>query len=132
MGAEFSENPGITQPFVDQIFISSADEDKPALNLFLKGTNFQIKVWEALLTIPPGFVLSYEDIASHICKSYAIRAVGHAVAANPIAYSIPCHRVICKIGMIGNYKWGTARKQAIIGWEVTRRREVSRDANPIL
>lgn len=129
--AEFIEDPNFTQTFVDQVFVSSRKENKPELNLFLKGTNFQIKVWEAVLMIPPGFVLSYEDIANLIGKPDAVRAVANAIAINPIAYIIPCHRVIRKIGIIGNYRWGTARKYAIIGWEATRRREAIRSVNSI-
>lgn len=94
--------------------------DKP-LHLVLKGTNFQIKVWEALLTIPSGMVLSYEDIARQIGNPRAVRAVASAVANNPIAFLIPCHRVIRKMGIIHKYRWGAARKKAIIGWEAAQR-----------
>ena len=121
--AELIEDPNLTQIFVDQVFVSSRKKNKPKLNLFLKGTNFQIKVWEALLMIPPGFVLSYQDVANLIRKPDAVRAVANAISINPIAYIIPCHRVIRKIGIIGDYRWGTPRKQAIIGWEAIRRRE---------
>jgi AraC family transcriptional regulator of adaptative response/methylated-DNA-[protein]-cysteine methyltransferase len=97
------------------------------LNLFLKGTNFQIKVWEALLKIPPGFICSYDDIAKYLAKPTAARAVGNAVAANPIAFIIPCHRVIRKIGALGDYRYGRVRKKAMIGWEGAQRyrREVN-------
>ncbi len=129
--AEFLEDPNLTQTFVDQVFVPFRGENKPKLNLFLKGTNFQIKVWEALLMIPPGCVLSYKDIANLIRKPDAVRAVASAIATNPIAYIIPCHRVIRKIGIIGDYRWGTARKQALIGWEAIQRRESIRSVNPI-
>jgi AraC family transcriptional regulator of adaptative response/methylated-DNA-[protein]-cysteine methyltransferase len=125
--AELVEDPNLTQTFVDQVFVSSRKENKPKLNLFLKGTNFQIKVWEALLMIPSGFILSYQDVANLIRKPDAVRAVANAVSMNPIAYIIPCHRVIRKIGIIGDYRWGTVRKQAIIGWEAIRRRETTVD-----
>ena len=121
LGARFVENPSLTQSFIDHIFVPSRRKNKPRLNLFLRGTNFQIKVWEALLRIPPEFVLSYEDIAHLIGKPYAVQEVGKAMMTNPIAYIIPCHRIIYKIGIIGNYKWGSARKRAILGWEAARR-----------
>lgn len=87
------------------------------LSLFLKGTNFQLKVWEALLKIPAGHAITYEDIARHIGQPTALRAVGTAVGQNPIAYLIPCHRVLRKSGVFGDYHWGATRKKAILGWE---------------
>jgi AraC family transcriptional regulator of adaptative response/methylated-DNA-[protein]-cysteine methyltransferase len=88
-----------------------------SLRLLLAGTNFQVKVWEALLRIPPGAVTTYEDVAHAIGKPSAARAVGGAVGANAIAYLIPCHRVIRKSGVIQDYRWGPTRKKAILGWE---------------
>jgi AraC family transcriptional regulator, regulatory protein of adaptative response / methylated-DNA-[protein]-cysteine methyltransferase len=85
--------------------------------MLLRGTNFQIKVWEALLKIPSGRLACYEDIAKLINKPTAQRAVGSAIGANNIAYLIPCHRVIQKVGTTGNYRWGAYRKKAILGWE---------------
>lgn len=87
------------------------------LSLYLRGTNFQLKVWEALLRIPPGSVVSYEEIAAHLGMPGAARAVGNAVASNPIPVIIPCHRVIRKVGDFGGYRYGTARKMALLGWE---------------
>jgi AraC family transcriptional regulator of adaptative response/methylated-DNA-[protein]-cysteine methyltransferase len=92
-----------------------------ALPLLLNGTNFQIKVWEALLRIPAGDVVTYGEIARSIGAPGASRAVGQAVGANPIAYIIPCHRVIRKMGVLGGYRWGTARKRAMLGWEMAGR-----------
>ncbi len=89
-------------------------------NLLIKGTNFQINVWKALLNIPEGNVVSYQDIASLIGDPKAYRAVANAVAINPVAFLIPCHRVISKSGKIHQYRWGSARKKAIIGWEAAR------------
>lgn len=89
-------------------------------SLYLRGTNFQIKVWEALLHIPPGAVVSYEDIAIHLGMPGAARAVGNAVASNPIPVLIPCHRVIRKVGDFGGYRWGAARKKALLGWELAK------------
>ena len=87
------------------------------VKLHLPASKFQIKVWEALLKIPMGVVASYGDIARHIGQPSAARAVGTAIANNPVAFLIPCHRVIQKNGMSGGYMWGTARKQAMLGWE---------------
>ena len=85
-----------------------------------RGTNFQVNVWKALLSIPEGWVVSYQDIASHIGHPKAFRAVANAIAINPVAYLIPCHRVIAKSGKIHKYRWGSARKKALIGWEAAR------------
>lgn len=98
------------------------------ITLALKGTNFQIKVWEALLRIPPGTVVSYGDIARAIGHPDSYRAVGTAVGRNPIAYLIPCHRVIQSSGAFGNYRWGGARKRAMLGWEAAARKAVEDEA----
>lgn len=119
--ARLRESTQTTKPFLDQIFLSSPGDGRRSVSLFLKGTNFQIKVWEALLRIPQGVVCSYEEIAGYLGKPTAARAVGNAVAANPVAYIIPCHRVIRKIGAIGDYRHGTTRKKAMIGWEAAQR-----------
>jgi len=95
-----------------------SDLDK--IKLHLKGTPFQIKVWNALLQIPMGSLKSYLDIAHQIGDSKASRAVGTAIGNNPIAYIIPCHRVITSSGNLGGYHWGIDRKSAIIGWESAR------------
>jgi AraC family transcriptional regulator, regulatory protein of adaptative response / methylated-DNA-[protein]-cysteine methyltransferase len=113
--ADFTENQEETGVFINQIFVENT-ASKP-LNLLLRGTNFQIKVWEALLKIPTGKLACYEDIAHLINKPTAQRAVGTAIGANHIAYLIPCHRVIQKVGTTGNYRWGTYRKKAILAWE---------------
>ena len=88
------------------------------IKLHLPASEFQIRVWEALLKIPTGLVTSYSDIAQHIGQPTASRAVGTAIANNPVAFLIPCHRVIMKNGTIGGYMWGAARKQAMLGWEI--------------
>jgi AraC family transcriptional regulator of adaptative response/methylated-DNA-[protein]-cysteine methyltransferase len=93
--------------------------DKP-IHLHLRGTNFQLQVWQALLAIPAGKLVTYGDLASVIGAPTAQRAVGSAVGQNPIAYLIPCHRVIRSLGVIGNYRWGHERKRAMIGWESSR------------
>jgi len=90
--------------------------DRPPKMLVI-GTNFQIKVWEALMRIPRGGVVSYQDIAAATGQPKAARAIGTAVGANPLAMLIPCHRVILKSGAIHNYRWGTARKHALLALE---------------
>lgn len=87
------------------------------IKLHLRGTAFQLHVWEALLKIPAGQLLSYQQIARQIGNSSASRAVGTAIGSNPIAYLIPCHRVIQSSGLLGGYRWGMLRKSAIIAWE---------------
>ena len=90
------------------------------LRLHLHGTPFQMKVWEALLRIPAGRLASYGDVAAVVGAPDASRAVGTAVGANPVAWLIPCHRVIRQSGAFGGYRWGTPRKQAMIGWEAAQ------------
>jgi len=116
-GATLVEAPATTQPFVDRLFSKPAKKQRKPLQLLLKGTNFQIKVWEALMKIPEGKVVSYEDLAREIGNPGASRAVGNAVGKNPVAYIIPCHRVIRQVGIIGDYHWGPERKKALLGWE---------------
>lgn len=87
------------------------------IKLHLKGTNFQLKVWETLMKIPMGQLTTYGNIAEQIGNPNASRAVGCAVGSNPVAFLIPCHRVIQSSGIIGGYMWGNTRKTAIIGWE---------------
>jgi AraC family transcriptional regulator of adaptative response/methylated-DNA-[protein]-cysteine methyltransferase len=115
--AVFRRAPGTTAPLVPRIF-TFAPQTKPApLHLYVKGTNFQIKVWEALLRIPLGQAVTYSDIARHIGLPDAARAVGNAVGRNPIPFLIPCHRVIRQMGEFGYYGGGPARKKALLGWE---------------
>ncbi|MES2516868.1 MAG: methylated-DNA--[protein]-cysteine S-methyltransferase [Bacteroidota bacterium] len=121
--AEFIENQVETSAFINQIFVENAESK--SLNLLLRGTNFQIKVWEALLKIPSGRLACYEDIAQLIDKPTAQRPVGTAIGANHIAYLIPCHRVIQKVGTTGNYRWGEYRKKAILGWEGAKNADFS-------
>ena len=118
--AELTENPSSTGPLIQQIFSTSESGRKKSLHLILKGTNFQIKVWEALTKIPFGAVVSYEDLAVQVGIPKATRAVGTAVGHNPISYVIPCHRVIRKNAEFGNYGSGPARKKAILGWEAAK------------
>lgn len=118
--ASLVEDPRATGPLVERIFAPQGGQGLPPLNLYLKGTNFQIKVWQALLQIPAGSVVSYENVAAAIGMPGAARAVSNAVAHNPIPVIIPCHRVIRKMGAMGGYRYGTARKKAMLGWEMAR------------
>ncbi|MDY6792938.1 MAG: methylated-DNA--[protein]-cysteine S-methyltransferase [Thermodesulfobacteriota bacterium] len=119
-GAVFTESHKPINLIAKDIFRYDRNKNPGPFNLHLKGTNFQINVWKALLSIPEGWVVSYQDIASHIGHPKAFRAVANAIAINPVAYLIPCHRVIAKSGKIHQYRWGSARKKALIGWEAAR------------
>lgn len=100
------------------LFIFQNDwSNLPEIKLHLKGTDFQLKVWEALLKIPMGKLSTYGKIAKQLGNPNASRAVGTAIGSNPVAYLIPCHRVIQSSGTYGGYMWGATRKTAIIGWE---------------
>jgi len=123
--ANLQEDPSRTRLVVQQIFAphsgtSLTPREPRAIALHLRGTNFQIKVWEALLRLPPGAATSYEALAEQVGSINAARAVGNAVARNPLAYLIPCHRVLQKAGGFGNYRYGATRKQAILGWEMAQ------------
>jgi len=103
------------------LFIFTQDwKDLSKIKLHLKGTAFQIKVWEALLKIPMGDVSTYSGIAKTINNPNASRAVGTAIGDNPVAFLIPCHRVIRSTGDFGQYHWGSVRKTAMIGWEAAK------------
>ncbi len=108
-----------TTPLANALFARLHAATTSPLSLHLRGTNFQIKVWEALLRIPAGTVVSYQDIAISIGLPQAVRAVAQAIAHNPIPVLIPCHRVLPKAGDFGGYRWGTARKKALLGWEMS-------------
>lgn len=104
------------------LFIFKQDWRKlDEIKLHLKGTPFQVKVWETLLQVPAGGLTTYGDLAKKSGYAGASRAVGTAVGNNPIAFLIPCHRVIKSSGEIGQYHWGSIRKNAIIGWEAARK-----------
>ncbi|HWA33170.1 MAG TPA: methylated-DNA--[protein]-cysteine S-methyltransferase [Cyclobacteriaceae bacterium] len=115
----FHQNQQLTQTFVNQIFFQDLSPGKK-LHILVKGTNFQVKVWEALLRLPMGSVTTYQGIAEQIQNPKAMQAVGSAVGSNHIAYLIPCHRVIRKDGILGEYRWSAARKKSIIGWEMAK------------
>lgn len=101
------------------------DASNDPIRVHVRGTNFQLRVWNALLRVGAGDVRSYAQLARAIDAPTSSRAVGNALAANPVGLLIPCHRVIASTGTIGNYRWGTARKRALIAWEAARRAEAS-------
>lgn len=117
--AKFIEDRSVTHKCVERIFgfLEGKKNAHERLSLHLKGTNFQIKVWQALLRIPIGNIVSYQDIAEAVGSPKAVRAVGSAVGVNPIAYLIPCHRVLRKSGEIGGYATGTPRKRVMLAME---------------
>lgn len=119
--ASLIEDKPATQPVMDSIFRRPGDalpSNAPPLRLLLKGTDFQVRVWQALMAIPPGALVTYGRIAESIgMKQAAARAVGTAVGMNPISWLIPCHRVIRNSGALGGYRWGLPRKLAMLTWE---------------
>jgi AraC family transcriptional regulator of adaptative response/methylated-DNA-[protein]-cysteine methyltransferase len=127
---EIQCDPIITQPLCDRLFQPGAQPGNIEANRFgnpleplsivLKGTTFQIHVWKALLKIPFGKVITYQELAQWIDRPTATRAVGTAVGKNPIAYLIPCHRVIRVSGALGGYRWGLDRKASILEWEANQ------------
>jgi AraC family transcriptional regulator of adaptative response/methylated-DNA-[protein]-cysteine methyltransferase len=122
--ARMVEDHKATAPLVEPIFDLSKRGNTP-LRLHLRGTNFQLKVWEALMRIPPGAVTSYEGLAAQAGRPRASRAVGTALGRNPIAVLIPCHRVIRKLGEFGNYRYGAVRKKALLAKEFALRPDMS-------
>ncbi|WP_449388286.1 bifunctional helix-turn-helix domain-containing protein/methylated-DNA--[protein]-cysteine S-methyltransferase [Chryseobacterium lineare] len=117
--ASFFENQDEFQKNALSIF-SKDWRELSTIKLHLKGTDFQLKVWESLLSIPMGKLSTYGNLAEKIGHSKASRAVGTAIGSNPVAFLIPCHRVIQSSGKIGGYMWGSDRKQLIIGWESSK------------
>lgn len=117
--ADFQQITDLIQQ--NALFIFRHDWSKlNQIKLHLKGTDFQIKIWETLLKIPMGQLTTYGNIARHIENPKAARAVGTAIGDNPVAFLIPCHRVIQSSGSFGGYHWGTIRKTAMIGWEAAK------------
>lgn len=117
--AAIKQNNKIIADYLITIFGQKAN--RQSLKLFLKGSPFQLKVWEALLSIPEGELVSYQDIATSIENPAAVRAAASAIAKNNIAYLIPCHRVIRQNGDFGEYRWNKERKQAMIAWEMSKK-----------
>jgi AraC family transcriptional regulator, regulatory protein of adaptative response / methylated-DNA-[protein]-cysteine methyltransferase len=122
--AVLEHRPDITQGYIKKIF-QPDKVDTEKLNLLVQGTDFQIKVWEALVNIPFGTVRSYEQISAEVGRPQSVRSVASAAGKNPVSYLIPCHRIICKGGQVGNFSYGKVRKQAMIAWEMGRKTIVS-------
>ena len=116
--ARLTEDASAAETTIRQLFQRHSVGDR--FHVLVKGTNFQVRVWEALLKLPEGAVTTYQDIARHIQQPKALQAVGSAVGANHIAYLIPCHRVIRKDGILGEYRWEPLRKKSMLGWEMSR------------
>lgn len=114
IGAKLNHSHKLSLPYLNRIFDNSNTEN---LKVLLKGTEFQIKVWQALTRLNFGELTTYQAIAEHINEDKASRAIGNAIAKNSLAYLIPCHRVINKSGLIGNYRWGRDLKVKIINYE---------------
>lgn len=117
--AELIRDDASGQETVAEIFRTDRKQSDKPFHLLVKGTNFQIAVWRALLNIPRGKVVTYSDVAAYLGKPSAYRAVATAVGFNPISYLIPCHRVISNNGHMAGYRWGITRKQAVLGREFT-------------
>jgi AraC family transcriptional regulator of adaptative response/methylated-DNA-[protein]-cysteine methyltransferase len=118
--AAYAERPDKTLPHARVIFDAASWGREQPVRLVMIGTDFDVRVWEALLKIPLGRAVSYTDIARHIGSPSASRAVGSAVGRNPISFVVPCHRVLRGDGSLGGYHWGLTRKRALIGWETGR------------
>ena len=106
-----------TAPYAARIFDPARWRADQPLKVVLIGTDFQVRVWQALLKIPMGRARNYQSIASEIGNPAASRAVGAAVGANPISFVVPCHRALGKSGALTGYHWGLTRKRAMLGWE---------------
>lgn len=113
--AEWGEQAGLAAALLEPLFSSSANP--AAITLTIPATNFRLQVWRALLSVPEGTLVSYQQLAAMAGHTSAVRAVASAVAANPVAWLIPCHRVIRASGEFGNYRWSRPRKQAMLVWE---------------
>ena len=117
--ANFLRDEGTTAPFVARVFDAQRWRVDEPLKVVLIGSDFEISVWQALLTLPLGSATTYADLARQIGKPKAPRAVGAAVGRNPISFVVPCHRVLGSGGKLTGYHWGLTRKQAILGWEAS-------------
>jgi len=116
--ATFIEDDKKAQDYLDNIFI-----EKKKFDLYVKGTNFQINIWKALLNIPNGTITTYQDIANSINKPKAVRAVASAIGSNHIGYLVPCHRVLAKSGAMSGYRWGIERKKILIAYEAIKNKD---------
>jgi len=118
--ANYIEDLSATAPYASRIFDPSRWRADQPLRIVMIGTDFQVRVWQALLRIPLGAARSYGSIAAEIGEPNASRAVGAAIGANPMSFVVPCHRAVGKTGALTGYHWGLTRKRAILGWEAGR------------
>jgi len=118
--ARYVEDRDSTAPLARRIFDPALWRPDRPLRVILIGTDFEVRVWEALLKIPLGRVTTYSNLAARVCNPKAARAIGAAVGKNPISFVVPCHRVIGRSGDLTGYHWGLTRKRAILGWEAGR------------
>jgi len=124
--ADIVQDQQATQEISDRILEPVVANRKP-LVLLVKGTNFQIQVWRALLTIPFGGITTYQGLADAISRPTAARAVGNALGQNPVGYFIPCHRVIRESGELGGFRWGLERKTVLLSWEASRTQNMGQE-----
>jgi AraC family transcriptional regulator of adaptative response/methylated-DNA-[protein]-cysteine methyltransferase len=124
--ANIVQDQQTTQEICDRIFTPIAANSTPLI-LFVKGTNFQIQVWRALLRIPFGGITTYQGLAAAMGRPTAARAVGNALGRNPVGYLIPCHRVIRESGELGGFRWGLDRKPVLLGWEASQSQAIGQD-----
>lgn len=129
--ANLVADDSVVEAYATRIFDGHRVPDRP-LALLLRGTNFQIRVWQALLRIPEGALTTYQHLACAVGQPTAARAVGAAVGRNPLALAIPCHRVIQKSGVIHHYRYGNRRKRTLIGWEQSRRAAEEEEELPVV
>lgn len=123
--ARYSRDGGKSRAIAERIFNPARWQESQPLRVHLIGTDFEIRVWETLLTIPLGRATSYSSIANRLDKPKAARAVGAAVGRNPISFVVPCHRVVGKSGALTGYHWGLTRKRAMLGWEAGKAAQAS-------
>jgi AraC family transcriptional regulator of adaptative response/methylated-DNA-[protein]-cysteine methyltransferase len=115
--AHYVEDRAVTAPYAARVFDRAQWRADQPLRIILIGTDFEVRVWQALMNIPFGRAATYSEIAAKVCTPKAARAVGAAVGKNPLAFVVPCHRVIAKDGKLTGYHWGLTRKRAMLGWE---------------
>ena len=115
--AKYIEKPEITKPYADRSFNPENWSEETPLKIVLIGTDFEVRVWEGLLSIPLGSATTYSELAKDLGNEKASRAVGRAVGRNPLSFVVPCHRVLGKTGALTGYHWGLTRKRAMLGWE---------------
>lgn len=124
--ADIIQDQQATKGICDRIFTPVAANSKPLI-LFVKGTNFQIQVWRALLRVPFGGIITYQGLAEAMGRPTAARAVGNALGRNPVGYLIPCHRVIRESGELGGFRWGLDRKTVLMGWEASQNKAIGQE-----